>query len=84
MILGKRFAKLKRSICAESIFIELSSKKDGNHLPKLPRKLNMLFVLHVLKEDKVNKKALLCELDKYNHSVKPARIGQNQDKEEPL
>lgn len=83
MILGKRFAKLKRSICAESIFVELSSK-DGNHLPKLPRKLNMLFVLHVLKEDKVNKKALLRELDKYNHSVKPARIGQNQDKEEPL
>lgn len=77
MILGKRFAKLKRSIHAESFFIELSSK-DGEPLPKLPRKLNMLFVLHVLKEDKVNKKALLRELDKYNQSVKPARIGQNQ------
>lgn len=72
MILGKRFAKLKRSICAESIFIELSSKKDGNHLPKLPRKLNMLIVLHVLKDGKVNKKALLREFDKYSRIVKSA------------
>lgn len=83
MILGRRYARLKRNINAGEIRVEFRDKQ-GVKLMNTPRKLNMLFVLHVLKDGKVNKKALLRELDKYNHSVKPARIGQNQDKEEPL
>lgn len=83
MILGRRYARLKRNINAGEIRVEFRDKQ-GVKLMNTPRKLNMLFVLHVLKDGKVNKKALLRELDKYNHSVKPARIGQNQDKEEPI
>ena len=71
MILGRRYARLKRYINAGEIRVEFRDKQ-GVKLMNTPRKLNMLFVLHVLKDGKVNKKALLRELDKYNRIVESA------------
>lgn len=71
MILGRRYARLKRNINAEEIRVEFRDKQ-GVKLMNMPRKLNMLFVLHVLKDGKVNKKALLREFDKYSRIVKSA------------
>ena len=71
MILGRRYARLKRNINAGEIRVEFRDKQ-GVKLMNMPRKLNMLFVLHVLKDGKVNKKALLRELDKYNRIVESA------------
>lgn len=71
MLLGRRYTRLKRTINAESIRIEFRNK-EGGKLINTPRKLNILFVLHVLKDGKVNKKALLREFDKYSRIVKSA------------
>ena len=75
MILGRRYARLKRNINAEEIRVEFRDKQ-GLKLKNLPRKLNMLFVLHILKDGKVNKKALLREFDKYDRIVNPKRNGR--------
>ena len=71
MLLGRRFARLKREANAASIRIEFQDKQ-GVMLKNVPRKLNLLFVLHLLKCGKVNKKALLREVDKYSRIVKSA------------
>ena len=71
MILGRRYARLKRNINAGEIRVEFRDKQ-GVKLMNTPRKLKMLFVLHVLKDGKVNKKALLREIDKYSRIVKSA------------
>ena len=72
MLLGRRYTRLKRTINAESIRIEFRNK-EGGKLINTPRKLNILFVLHVLKDGKVNKKALLREFDRYHHRVKSVK-----------
>ena len=75
MILGRRYARLKRNINAREFRVEFQDKQ-GVRLMNVPRKLHMLFVLHVLKDGKVNKKALLREFDKYDRIVNPKRNGR--------
>lgn len=62
---------MKRTFNAESFRIEFKDK-EGVQLMNVPRKLKILFLLHVFKMGKVNKKALLRELDKYTRMVKSA------------
>ena len=75
MLLGRRYTRLKRNSGAAGIRVEFRDKQ-GVKLKNLPRKLNMLFVLHILKDGKVNKKALLREFDKYDRIVNPKRNGR--------
>ena len=69
MKLGKRFSRMKHSVNAADINVSFT-RKDGSEMPKLPRKLNMLLVLLFSKQGKVNKKATLRELNKYQSRLK--------------
>jgi hypothetical protein len=68
MILGKRFSRIKRSVNAADINVSFT-RKDGTEMPKFHRKLNMMLVLLFGRQSKVNKKALMRELEKYQSKL---------------
>lgn len=69
MILGKVYAKIKKSINAADINVGLQ-KKDGSKMPRLHRKLRILMIIRIhqklgISNYKATQKALNKEANKY-------------------
>ncbi|MBR4041289.1 MAG: hypothetical protein IKJ09_03190 [Bacteroidaceae bacterium] len=69
MILGKVYAKIKKSINAAEINVGLK-KKDGSNMPRLHRKLRILMLIRIYQragsgDYKASQRALNKEYEKY-------------------